>query len=292
MENTGVKYVLGAMARLLRPLVRMLVERGVSYDQAADVLRKTYCDVAFESAFALPGRKQTDSRVSVITGLTRKEVARLKDLTLESPELMQTFNRATRVTSGWWIDHPMEGTVAGTAPLPIEGATNSFSSLVRKYSGDMPVRAVLDELVRTGMVRVQGDQVELVFKDNIRHLDASKQFEILGRDVADLLDTIAHNLKVEPNERRLQRKVYYDNIPAEHVEIVTRIVRTLAESAIDSAKLQMSHYDRDINPKIDGVGRHRLTFGLYFSNEQVAEPEIATASSRMKKITTKSKDKK
>jgi hypothetical protein len=292
MENSGVKYVLGAMARLLRPLVKLLLEKGISYDQAADVLRKTYCDVAFTDAFALPGKKQTDSRVSVLTGLTRKDVARLKEMTLGSPGLMANHNRATRVTSGWWLDHPKDGALAGAAPLPLEGSDSSFSALVRKYSGDMPVRAVLDELVRIGMVRVNGNVVELVSRDNVRHADQSVQFDILGTSVSGLIETIAHNMEAKEDDLWLQRRVRYDNIPTEHVALVTRIVRTLAESAIDSARLQMSQYDRDSNPNVEGSGRNQLTFGLYFTNETVpsVEDESSTdlnVKTIMKKVSSK-----
>jgi Family of unknown function (DUF6502) len=279
MENSGVKYVLGAMARLLRPLVKMLIQKGISYDQAADILRKTYCDVAFDGEFALPGRKQTDSRVSVLTGLTRKDVARLKEMPLDSPGLIGTHNRATRVVTGWWLDYPSEGTASGAAPLSIEGEKKSFAEMVRKYSGDMPVRAVLDELVRTGAVQIRGDQVELVSRRYIPEAGEINRIEYLGIDVAELIATISHNLNAPADKTHLQRKVYYDNIPAEHVESIHAIVRELAVGALDTAKQKISRFDRDMNPSIAGSGRQRVSFGLYFNTQAFeADKDAANAS--------------
>ena len=72
-----------AVVQLLRPLVKVLLRHGVAYDEFAELARRTYVDVA-ERDFTLHGRKQTASRISVITGLNRKEVARLQ--ALNSPE--------------------------------------------------------------------------------------------------------------------------------------------------------------------------------------------------------------
>jgi hypothetical protein len=287
MENSGVKYVLGAMARLLRPLVKLLLEKGISYDQAADVLRKTYCDVAFTDAFALPGKKQTDSRVSVLTGLTRKDVARLKEMTLESPGLMANHNRATRVVTGWWLDHPMEGTASGAAPLPIEGETNSFTAVVKKYSGDMPSRAVLDELIRVGAAKMNSEnKVELIQQRYIPEEGEINKIEFLGSDVGDLIATISHNLSSSSGQSRVQRKVDYDNVPIEHVETVHQIVRELSVEVLDHAMRKMSVFDRDVNSSVQGTGRARVTFGVYFAQEE-SEPAtipLAVESQKVKRL--------
>jgi Family of unknown function (DUF6502) len=278
MENSGVKYVLGAMARLLRPLVKLLLEKGISYDQAADVLRKTYCDVAFTDAFALPGRKQTDSRVSVLTGLTRKDVARLKEMTLESPGLMANHNRATRVVTGWWLDHPMEGTASGAAPLPIDGESNSFAAVVRKYSGDMPVRAVLDELVRTGAVQIRDTSVELVTQLYTPDSNELNKIEYLGADVADLIATISHNLNATPDNALLHQRIFSDNVPQELVSSVHQVIRELAFPILDEAKRRVAAFDRDVHPELQGSGRKRISFGVYFAEEDFVDSAATVAT--------------
>jgi Family of unknown function (DUF6502) len=75
--SKGLKRALhAAVLRVLRPLVRLLLHHGVPYETFADLARWVYVDGAYKE-FALANRKQSTSRVSVITGLNRKEVARL-----------------------------------------------------------------------------------------------------------------------------------------------------------------------------------------------------------------------
>jgi hypothetical protein len=94
-----------AVVTLLRPLVRLLLRNGVPYATFADLAKRVYVDVAMEE-FGIPGRKQSKSRVSIISGLSRKEVLRVKRL--PDPDdlgALQRYNRAARVISGWVRDH-------------------------------------------------------------------------------------------------------------------------------------------------------------------------------------------
>jgi hypothetical protein len=79
MDNAGSHALSSALMRLMRPLVRLLLRRGVSFKAFSDLVRWLYVDVAVEE-FGINRRKQSVSRVSVVTGLNRKEVSRLVNL--------------------------------------------------------------------------------------------------------------------------------------------------------------------------------------------------------------------
>jgi hypothetical protein len=263
---------------MLRPLVRILLDRGVAFDRFADLARQVYVDVA-ESEFTLPGRKQTVSRISVLTGLTRKEVVRLRESTApEDTEGAASYNRAARVVTGWIQDHPMEGTASGAAPLPMDGP-GSFAELVRRYSGDMPVRAVLDELVRVDAVRVRGTEVELVYRHYIPPLGETRKLVYLGEDTSDLISTIGHNLTAAPAEARFQRKVFYDNVPVESMPALRALARDRGERVLDELAREMSRHDRDVNPDVQGSGRMRAVVGIYFAEEPFGPQEKTAAAS-------------
>jgi hypothetical protein len=256
-----------AVMRLLRPLVRILLDHGVPFATFAEIARWVYVEVA-ERDFALPGRKQTDSRVSVLTGLTRKDVARIKKL--EKPEdeaAARSYNRAARVVSAWVREYPMEGTPSGVAPLPIEGR-RSLSQLVRRHSGDMPVRAVVDELLRVGAIRLRDSgEAELLQRHYLPPAGGRRKLVYLGDDVADLIATIGHNLQAKPSEALFQRKVFYDNVPAEHLESVRAVARKRGEAAIDALVRDMGMHDRDANPNVHGEGRYRAMVGIYYHEQ-------------------------
>jgi hypothetical protein len=277
MNPPDATSLFSAVRRLLRPLVRILLDRGVAFERFADLAREVYVDVA-ESEFRIPGRKQTVSRVSVLTGLSRKEVVRVQSsATPEDDEAAASYNRAARVVTGWIQDHPMEGTSSGAAPLPVDGP-GSFAELVRRYSGDMPVRAVLDELMRVDAVRMRGHEVELVYKHYIPPIGETRKLVYLGEDTSDLISTIGHNLTASPHEARFQRKVFYDNLPVESLPEIRALTREKAERILDELAREMSRHDRDVNPAVDGTGRMLAVVGIYFSEEPFFHQQDTAAS--------------
>ena len=104
MKKKLDKALSAAVLRLMRPLVRILLRNGMAYGNLAELVRKAYVDVAWRE-FAPEGKKQTVSRVSALTGLTRKEVRRLLDegMSATAPD-QERYNRAIRVISGWVND--------------------------------------------------------------------------------------------------------------------------------------------------------------------------------------------
>ncbi len=214
METTIGNGVQACVAKLLKPLVRVLLRYGVPCGAFLDIAKQIYVDVAMES-FSIPGRKPTTSRASVITGLSRKEILRIRRLPpLSDSEVRDRYNRAVRVISGWVRDKDFAETPGQPADLPFEGGERSFSRLVRKYSGDVPARAILDELVRVGSVpQLDNGDIRLRSRAYIPGAGEEEKIAILGNEVADLIQTIDHNLQASPEQSRFQLKVAYDNLP-------------------------------------------------------------------------------
>jgi Family of unknown function (DUF6502) len=269
MSDNLKRTLHAAVLRLLRPLVRLLLHHSVPYETFADLARWVYVDVA-EKEFTLAGKKQTASRISVITGLNRKEVARLQDMTVEdNTGAIESFNRAEKVVTAWLHEYPKAKSPTRAAPLPIEGE-HSFASLVKRYSGDMPVRAVLDELIRVGVVRkLDTGEVELVSKGQIVADAENRQalLTLFGTDSEDFISTIAHNV-MAPDERKfLQRRAWSDNLPVEQLDTLKATARLRGQAVIDDFVTQFSNVDRDITPTVQGTGRARAVFGVYYYEE-------------------------
>ena len=256
-----------ALVQLLRPLVRVLLRHGLAYDEFAELARRTYVDVA-ERDFALKGRKQTSSRISVITGLNRKEVARLQALNAQGDprdaESAQTMNRAAKVVVGWRHEHPTAGGVAAAL------SADQFTALVRKHSGDMPARAVLDELKHAGAVSVAEDGRYLLAREGYgpKATDARK-ISLLGEHAADLLGSIEHNLAHPPEQAWLQQRVFADHIPADRIDAVRKHLRDNGLHTLADARNYLIEQDAgDAPPAADA---RRVTLGVYYF-EQAAAP--------------------
>jgi hypothetical protein len=262
-----------AVFRLIRPLVRILLRHGMSFNEFSELAKRVYVDVAL-GEFRIPGKKQTISRVSILTGLTRKEVQRLCQTGTDTATAMaaaENYNRAARVISGWVRDKNFTDTDGDPLVLPLDDATSSFTALVRKYSGDMPARAVLDELLRVGAAeRLADDRIRLVTRAYVPRTSELDKLAILGTDVSDLIATIDHNLEHGSDDPRFQRKVMYDNLPVKAVDEFRRLSSEQAQKLIEAMDQWLSRHDRDENPDIDGSGRMRAGIGVFYFEENLA----------------------
>ncbi|CUS39210.1 conserved hypothetical protein [Candidatus Nitrospira nitrosa] len=266
---TPVRALSAATRQLLRPLVRILLRNNVSHRTFADLAKQVYVEVA-NAEFAIPGKKQTVSRIAILSGLTRKEVQQLLTLPSTSKSIVnEEYHRASRVISGWLRD-PKYGDGKGhPRPLSMEGKGGSFSQLVKRYSGDIPVRALLDELMRVGAVKQLRDgRIGLVSRGYIPRNGTVPKLRVLGADTADLITTIDHNIYGKPSKPRFQRKLMYDNVPLEAVAEFRTLAAAESQELLEKLDRWLAHRDRDVNPVSKGTGRVRVGLGIYHFEEQ------------------------
>jgi len=259
-----------AIRRLLRPIVRQLLAWGVTYPVLDQVVRGLYVEVA-ERDFALPHKRQTDSRVSLVTGIHRKEIARLRRqpddgrarASLESSVL-------TRVLGRWMAGPPYADRAGRARALPYESPRARDASFVRLVGAagfDGPARSVLDEMLRTGAVAWRDDgTVELAREANVPRADLAGKLELLGSDPGELFRTIAHNIE-DADTAWLQRKVVYDNIGADALDALRAAARAEGEALIRRANKLLAANDRDRNPDAPGGRRSRVVLGAYYFEE-------------------------
>ncbi len=268
------KTLYAALARILRPLIHIIIRNGISYGTFADLAKWLFVDVATRN-FAIEGRKQTISRVSIITGLHRKEVKRVSELpTPDDQASKERYNRAARVISGWRRDKSFLNEKGRPADLPVAGEGATFQSLVKKYSGDMPFRAVLDELTRVGAaVLTDEGKMHLLTEAYLPAGDETMKIHILGTDVAHLIASIQHNL--EPDERGpfYQRKVMYDNLPDNVLPVFRKLSAESAQELLIKLDTWLSKRDRDTESDVKGTGRNVAGLGIYYFEEPYDKKE-------------------
>ena len=257
-----------SVLRLLHPLVRILLRNGVAYGTLAGWIRQVYVDVAFED-FAPEGKKQTISRVSALTGLTRKEVKRLLERDdAEADPGQARYSRAIRVISGWLNDPRFQDEQGKPGVLPIEGTRNSFALLVKEYSGDIPTKAMLAMLDEAGSVKIVQDRVRLVRRAYVPGSDAVEKIRILGNDVYELVSTIDHNLTAGPEELRFQRKVAYDNIDPADAEKLKKMSVTKAQALLEHLDKQFS--SNELAEESAERGKY-ISVGIYYHEQDSSE---------------------
>ena len=269
------RLLFNAILRVLRPLVRVMLRNGTTYGDFADLTKWVFVDVARQD-FKIPGRKQSTSRISVITGLTRKEVARQLEIGRPDDSALQhQYNRAAKVISGWRRDHRFQGVDGEPLELPFEAQdAPCFSELVRRFSGDMPARAVLDELVRVGSVtKLDDGRIALVTSSYVPAGDESQKLLIMGTDTEFLLNTLDHNLQPGQNAPFFQRKVYADNVPEEALPAFLQVSAQKAQALLDELDRYLLARDRDENPAVEGTGRMEAGIGIYYFEKPWSETD-------------------
>lgn len=182
--------------RVLRPLARILLRHGMSCLEFEEISRWVFVDVSMhESEFALSSRKRAfKSRAAILTGLSRKEVMRLAEL--PSPEArgaIPSRNRAIRVVAGWMTHNEFVDGDGRPRELSVNKGQHTFADLVRLYSGDVPHRAILDELMENGLVeKLSSEKLRLTIStDNTARVD--EVLDQIGTSLGGLLDTLERN---------------------------------------------------------------------------------------------------
>lgn len=263
MTTEAQKLIAESLFNIMRPLIRILLRNGVTYRAFTEAAKTVYVEVA-SVEFGIPGRKQTDSRISVITGLSRKEVKRVKSMpvTDESQNLAR-YNRASRVISGWTQDKDFMDAQGNPLDLPLDDSPNSFGELVRRYSGDAPPRAVLDELEQVGAAqRMENGTLCLLTRGYIPQTDSPERLGIFGISVSDLLNSINHNLQDETSKPFFQRIVANDRIPAELTDDFKHLTRRYCQQFLEKLDVWLAENEHREPPA--GVDLRRIGVGIYY----------------------------
>ena len=197
MESISRKIVENGLFNVLKPLTRLLLACGFGYKEFAEISKKAFVAVA-TSDHGLRGRPTNISRVAVMTGLTRKEVRRIRNSleTLEGRILLKR-SPANKVLGAWHSDPHFCDNAGKPRKLPQEGESRSFNALVRNYGGDIPPIALLRELERGGAVKVEDGGVTPL----------TRFFEPMPMDdeylsssffsISNIISTIVHNTIVD-----------------------------------------------------------------------------------------------
>ncbi len=251
------------IVRILKPLIRILLRNGIAYATFADIARKVYVDSGFDEA-KRQGKKQTVSNVSIITGINRKEVKRLHEaLAYSTDSSLKKFNRIVRVLAGWQHDDEFMDEDAEPRDLLLEGDHGSFTRLVRRYSGDMPVVAMLNALIDSGNIKViDNGNIQLVNRNYLPASDSEEKLNILGIDTAEFIRTIDHNLNAKDSDDAwFQRKASNTHVKIDALPKLKMRINSKAQQLLEDIDVAFSENEsKDDN-------HCAVSVGIYFCQE-------------------------
>ena len=198
MQEKTKQRILDAFLLMLRPVVRVLLRYGIGFREFAEVAKTAFVDVA-SSDFGLRGRPTNISRVAVMTGLTRKEVRRLRDkLAKGDNSIAVKTTPLYDVLHHWHAQSEFTDSNGSPLPLPFSGGNKSFTGLVRKFGGDIPAGAMRTEMKRVGVVEEdETGTLSVLARTFIADTDHENLVTLLVHGAYSLLSNIEHN--TDPN---------------------------------------------------------------------------------------------
>lgn len=263
-------FLLNAVRRIVTPVVRLLLHFGITFPVFAELIKRIYVDVA-DREFTLPEREQTASRVSLLTGIHRQEINRLREtLRNESQSPIEKASAAAalspRLLTAWTQDPRFLDDGAEPALLHRSNALGepSFEELVRAVSKDIRPRAVLDEWVRLGIVEVTGDgRLKLNVKVFVPSNSLPDKANVIANIVSDHISASVHNLLGE-GEPFFDRRVRVEGLAPEAMDTLRQLVHErgnafLQEINAAAAKLASSETEGPT---------HRMSIGLFEYQER------------------------
>ena len=274
MGDSVKQALLAAFRVLMGPLVRILLRQGISYAEFSEVAKAVYVEVALKD-FKVSGRKATRTRIAVMTGLTRKEVKRVIDEAVkERFELKTSFNRLGRVLVGWHTDADFTGPYG--MPLELQYETGNpneptFSVLVKRHSGDMSPRSILDELVRVGAIReTDVGWFRVMRREYIPEAQGAHTFERTGVVVRNFVNTVEFNMtKLAPGKGRFERHVTADDgIRREDLPKFDHYLRERCQVLLEEIDNWLAGFPKPDPKKGDDVIHTGIGIYHYMSHEE------------------------
>jgi len=266
MHDKSKNVVLLALLKALRPVARFLMKSGIGYREFSEIGKSAFVDVA-TSDYGLRGRPTNISRVAVMTGLTRKEVRRLRDKISSGNQVdMQRVIPPAEIIEKWHSDSEFLDSTGRPKTLDFAGPSPSFSALVKKYGGDIPPGAMRTELKRVGAVTDDDSGRLTVQMKFFRPFDLDEQMaRALSQAMYGLALNIDHNIATrDRSETWVERTAYSAHIRHEDNSRVRRISQDRAIEFVESVSDLFSAYETIYGDDEPGAESSTVGVGVYY----------------------------
>ena len=269
MHSQMQKTLVDVLCKIIRPIVTLYLRCGVGYSEFQAVVRGVYISVAAEE-YGIRGRPTNTSRIAAMTGISRKEIKRIREQLADSrwtPAM--EVSPANLLIHFWHFDSDFSNSGGIPQPLPIDGPL-SFTELAQRYAGDIPVGALKEELKRAGVIIESGGML-LVKKRYFQTVTFDDDFiQNMAFSLQSLAGTIVHNSELicrkdysqdlNETEGRLERFAWSDQMSDRSRRDFKNWVRSEGSVFIEKAdewigRNELEHADWDkASPKSIGVG--------------------------------------
>jgi hypothetical protein len=255
--------LLDAVLAILRPLVRLLVRHGVTYTMLAAALKRPFLDAAHAELKAA-NKPTTDSAVSLLSGVHRRDVRNLTRLAATAARpAREPVSVASQVIGRWMSDPRFLDHNEAAVKLPKSGSETSFDALAAAVSNDVRPRAVLDALIRLGVVRETEGEVELLADGFVPREGFAEMTQFFRDNLADHAAAASANLN--DDQEFLEQAIFVDEISQASADKLHKLAAQLWRQGFRTMMREaQARVDYDATHTPAAQRNHRARYGSYF----------------------------
>lgn len=265
------ELVLAAVLRILRPLVGLLLRQGIGHPAFSAALKRVFVEAA-DAELARRDMKRTDSAITLMSGVHRRDVRALRETSEVSGPQAAPPGPAGEVVARWLGDPRWQSPAGGPRALPHHGPEDSFDALVYSISRDIRPGAMLDELLRLGVVHTSATGITVDVAGFAPRADEAQMCALMRDNLHDHAAAAAANLLGERN--LLEQALYVDEITAESAQVIERAARLAWQRTLQELLPPVqARYDQDAKATPPEARRHRARVGFYVYTDLPSPPD-------------------
>jgi len=250
---------------LLLPIARIMIRGGITWKEFAEIGKAAFVEAAGQD-YGIDGRQTNASRVALLTGLSRREVARVRSVLAcdEEQEQEMPESQIPRLLSGWHQDPDFTEPGGKPKQLDKDGGKGSFKDLLKRYAGDIPPVAFTKELVRLGLVKEMNGKMQVLSRNYTPGRSDPAILRQASIALHDHASTVAHNVRADregdPRFERLVTNLSVSPAVAEEFHALLKKEGQKFLERLDSWLSEHEH-DRPFGPRSRPV---RVGAGVYY----------------------------
>ncbi len=261
------QQVVSACRHLLGPIVRMLLRSGVPWEEFSELSKEVYVDIARRD-YGIQGRPTNLARVAMITGLSRREVGRVRKLLDEgSPPPASAKDRLSHILTGWHLDPEFQDQAGQPLVLGSTGDDATIEGLFRKYGGDMPHGALLKELLQLGLVEeANAGTYRVLARDYVRGPQDPEIVRQTGIALHDHANTLAHNINQERATPPRFEGMATNLISKRHSRALEKLIEDRGTGFLEEIDEWLSRHEADDDIEAEGkrkTAHTRMGVGVF-----------------------------
>ncbi|MDG1707339.1 MAG: DUF6502 family protein [Emcibacteraceae bacterium] len=274
--------IIRAITNVMRPLVKFLIGRGITLPMFTEILKHVYVEVAANDYKLSPDKDVTDSRITLLTKVHRKDVRRIRteqmgfDVPQDGVDVSdKKSSLGAQIVSKWLADNRY--TDDGGEPIALHihkskaGSAESFEGLVESINNDIRPRVALDNMMMQKMI-VETEE-GIVTLNKSAFIPEENFEELMGhfdRNLHDHMAAAVHNIAQDKTGKKfMERSVYYKELTQGSIEKLEKLIEDQGMEnliSINKAAYDMAEDDADA-----GNNDQRMTFGIYYYSDKDEE---------------------